>query len=75
MNIGIDLGGSHIGIALVEKGNILTKREEDLKNEATERVKEKVVEKICELIKEILQEKNLNMESIEGIGISAPRCS
>ena len=34
MNIGIDLGGSHIGIGVVDKsGTIIYKEEEELQNE------------------------------------------
>ena len=30
MNIGIDIGGSHIGIALIEDGKIVKKVEQDI---------------------------------------------
>lgn len=74
MNIGIDIGGSHIGAALIENGKILTKREEDIVKD-TKDIKELIVEKICKYISEILLEKKIGLEDIGTIGISAPGVS
>lgn len=72
MNIGIDLGGSHIGIGIVdENAKIVAKIEEDNKN-YNENI-EKVIEvKIIELINKLLEENNLSINQISKIGISSP---
>lgn len=71
MNIGIDLGGSHIGVALIENGKILTKREEDIEKN-TKDIKELIIEKICKYISQILSEKEITLEDIGTLGISSP---
>lgn len=71
MNIGIDLGGSHIGVALIENGKILTKREEDIEKN-TKDIKELIIEKICKYISQILSEKKITLEDIGTLGISSP---
>ena len=43
MRIGIDIGGSHIGVGLVdEKGNIILKKEKDLLKENKQNIKEEL---------------------------------
>lgn len=73
MNIGIDLGGSHIGIGIVdENAKIIAKIEEDINKNCNENI-EKVIElKIVELINKLLEENNLSINQIGKIGISSP---
>ena len=71
MNIGIDIGGSHIGVGLIENEKIITKREMDLII-SKEDIKEVIIRNICKFINEILEEKDLNIEEIGFIGISSP---
>lgn len=68
MKIGIDLGGSHIGIGVVDlKGKIIEKKETDLNN-----IESNNVEKfICKYIIDVLNEFN-NKYKIESIGIASP---
>ena len=40
MRIGIDLGGSHISIGLIEKGKILNKKEKDFSEEERNNIEE-----------------------------------
>ena len=69
MNIGIDLGGSHIGVGLVNKENIIITKKEHIwaKFEREDLIKN--IESYCKkLIKEILEEnKDIKVEKI-GIG-------
>lgn len=66
MNIGIDIGGSHIGIGLVNhKGQIIKKVEQDI--EKREEVDKYIIENIDSSIKIFSQE-----AKIEKIGIVAP---
>ncbi len=71
MNIGIDLGGSHIGVALVEKDKIIAKKEKDIEK-TSNNIKEEIVTTICEYIKKMIKENKIEPEEIENIGISAP---
>lgn len=73
MRIGIDIGGSHIGVGLVdEKGNIILKKEKDLLKENKQNIKEELICTITKYIKHILKEQNINVNQIEFIGISYP---
>ena len=71
MNIGIDLGGSHIGVGLIDKGTVVSKREIDININEID-IKEFIVRNICNFISEILKEKELDLDDIEFIGISTP---
>lgn len=72
MNIGIDLGGSHIAIGLIERGKIVCKRERDFSDEDRKDIEKVIENSIRNLIEEILEEKELKIEEINKIGISAP---
>lgn len=66
MKIGIDIGGSHIGIGLVDNdGSILLKKETFLKDEIN--IENKIEKYITENVAKILQEYN-----IKEIGIAVP---
>ena len=75
MKIGIDIGGSHVGIGLVDKfGNIQQKKEkyivEKVENESQiskENLKEEITQFIIETIKEYQK-----MGFIENVGIAVP---
>lgn len=68
MNIGIDIGGSHIAVGLVDNDmKIVAKKEYDWTKEERNSLLNSA-EKYCKkLIKELIQEKNTNIEKI-GIG-------
>ena len=70
MNIGIDLGGSHIGVGLVEKDKILKKVEYDFSEEEKNNLKNVIKDIIQNGVKEIL--KNASLDEIEKIGIAVP---
>ena len=66
MKIGIDLGGSHIAVGIVEDGKLQYKVEEDLNKESN------LLEKMKELITRTLIENQGIREEIEKIGIACP---
>ena len=72
MKIGIDIGGSHIGIGLVDtNGELILKKEKDYET------KEKnmgniIIKTIKQLINEVLYEKEITIENIESIGMAFP---
>lgn len=73
MNIGIDLGGSHIGVGIVNnKGNIISKKDTDIYIEKTEDIKEFIIQTIIIGIKCLLDENKITLENIELIGIGTP---
>lgn len=74
MRIGIDLGGSHVGIGLIdESNNIIRKKEENLTEEEKANLETSLVEKIKRNTNELLDDSNLIMDNIEKIGIACPR--
>lgn len=71
MNIGIDLGGSHIGVGLVDEDNeIIVKKEHDWTQEEKDTFFESIERKSKEMIKKIILENNVSR--IEKIGIGYP---
>lgn len=73
MKIGIDLGGSHIGVGLVDNnGNIKIKREMELYNLDDVDIETYLEQNICKLIYKVLDEGKLTIDDIEFIGIAAP---
>ncbi len=71
MRIGIDLGGSHIALGLVENGKIIQKCEHNFSKEEKENLEETLKKVIHQQIDKILQ--TTLKEKIEMIGISVPR--
>lgn len=74
MRIGIDVGGSHIGLGLIDKdGKIILKKEEDICLKSNiNTAKEIIVNNIVKFTKEILEEKGMNISDLELIGIAFP---
>lgn len=76
MKIGIDLGGSHIAVGLVDiKGNIIEKKERNINLENRKNITKFIEETIAISINEILRENNMKQEDIEIIGIACPGTS
>lgn len=71
MKIGIDLGGSHIGIGVVENGNIIEKIETDMISKTNQNDMDVEKEKIENYILKNI-EKLLKKYTIEEIGIAVP---
>ena len=68
MKIGIDLGGSHIAVGLIESnGNVLTKKEVQILKEDEKNIKDIIENYITTNVKEIA-----NKYNIESIGIAIP---
>lgn len=72
MKIGIDIGGSHIGIGIVEAGKILASKEKEFNKEDRKNIENTIICSIKNIISELLVENNLKIEDIELIGIAAP---
>ncbi len=74
MKIGIDVGGSHIGVGLVdERGNIILKKETDFIKKEKLDLKIIIIDTIVKHINQILRKSNTDMKQIEYIGIAFPK--
>lgn len=72
MKIGIDVGGSHIGLGLVNKeGKLILKKEKDYEKKESD-MSSIVLETIVRLIKELIEKNAVKKENIESIGIAFP---
>lgn len=74
MKIGIDIGGSHIGIGLINThGKILAKEEQDISNNIKDdNYNIKLVDTIIELIKKVLDKTKTDIKEISLIGMAIP---
>ncbi len=74
MKIGIDIGGSHIGIGLINStGRIIAKEEKDLcNNEQDNNYTNEMVETIIELITKVLEKKKMDIKEVSLIGMAIP---
>ena len=74
MKIGVDIGGSHVGIGLInENGTILAKEELELNNRSKEEnYSKKLVATIIELITKVLEKQKTDINKISLIGIAVP---
>jgi glucokinase len=72
MRIGIDLGGSHIGVGLVEGYNLKASVDKFFSESDKQDIENAIVRNIDELIKKILSENNINLANIEKIGVASP---
>ena len=73
MNIGIDIGGSHIGVGLVgSSGKIINKKEVDILPEDKKNIEKKIITTIEKFIKQILKEQDVTIKEIGYIGIASP---
>lgn len=76
MKIGIDIGGSHIAVGLVEgNGNIVVKKEKNISTEDRKNIEKFIEETIAIAINEILRNNRIKAEDIEMIGIACPGTS
>ena len=72
MKIGIDIGGSHIGIGLIKNAEIVASKEKNFNREDRKNIEKTIINSIQEMITKLLEEQNLKIEEIELIGIAAP---
>lgn len=72
MRIGIDIGGSHIGVGLINNGTIVNLKEKILTRQDRNNIKENLIEIIISLINKIINESNVDLNDIEFIGIASP---
>lgn len=70
MKIGIDIGGTHIAVGLVNnRGKIIYKEEKDWTAEDKQDMKKAIRKNILDIVSDILSNNNIKLESISKIGI------
>lgn len=73
MNIGIDIGGSHIGVGLVgASGKIINKKEVDITEKDKKNIEKMIINTIIEFVKKIFKEQDVTSKEIGYIGIASP---
>ena len=73
MNIGIDLGGSHIGVGLVDlNGKIVAKKDTDIHMKDAINIENFIIKTIVSDIKELLEFNKNTLKDIDVIGIGTP---
>lgn len=73
MKIGIDLGGSHIAIGLVDNNHeIVEKRTYYMNDKGMDTLESYILSSIVHGINEILESTNIRLNEIESIGIATP---
>lgn len=72
MRIGIDIGGSHLGVGLVnEDGIIIQKKETDIVKEKN-LTEAEIVVTLIETINEMLKQSQVNISEIDFVGVAYP---
>lgn len=72
MKIGIDLGGSHIGIGLIDGSNILDIEEKVFNRQDRANITETIINEINRMINLLCNRNSINIKDIELIGIASP---
>ena len=72
MKIGIDIGGSHVGVGLIEKDKIIDSEDRILSRDDRHDVKESLIGYCLELINLLVDRNNIEIKDIELIGIAVP---
>lgn len=72
MRIGIDLGGSHIGVGLIYKDKILDTRQKNFVDSDKVNVRKTIVESAVSMTKDILKSQGISKNDIDLLGIASP---
>lgn len=72
MKIGIDIGGTHIGVGIIDSSEIVASKEKNFNRDDRKNIEQTILDTIQNLINELLNENNLMIDDIELIGIATP---
>ena len=74
MRIGIDIGGSHIGVGLVKGSKLICKKEIVLTKEDKKNIEENIVKNTIELLNQVIEETNIKLDNIVSVsGFLCPK--
>ncbi len=72
MKIGIDLGGSHVGVGLVENEKLIDSVDSFILKSEIENIENSILDKIDVLLNELLTKNNVTFANIEKMGVAVP---
>lgn len=72
MRIGIDIGGSHIGVGLIDGDKIVDSVEKNFNREDRHNIQEVIINSCLEFINTLTDRNSIPIEEIECVGIAAP---
>ena len=72
MRIGVDLGGSHIGVGLIDKDQILDTRQRNFVESDRENIRKTIIDTSVTMINDLLESNELKKDNIELVGIASP---
>lgn len=72
MKIGIDIGGSHIGVGLIEEDELKDTVDKFFSVEDRNDIENAILRNIDELVNKLLIKNNISMQSIKSIGVACP---
>ena len=73
MKLGVDLGGSHVGVGLInEKYELIAKLEDNLTAEEKQNIEACIIDKIKINVESLLESQNISINNIDYIGIACP---
>ena len=72
MKIGIDIGGSHIGVGIVDGYELKDTVDSFFSQDDRQNIEESILRIIDELLNKLLEKNNLSLQNIEKIGVACP---
>ena len=72
MKIGVDLGGSHIGVGLIDEINIVDSEDKILTRVDRVQIEQTITDEITRMINVLCDRNNINVNDLELIGIASP---
>lgn len=72
MKIGIDLGGSHIGVGIIDGANIIDIEEKVFNRQDRVNITQTIINEINRMINVLCARNSINIDNIELIGIASP---
>lgn len=73
MKIGVDLGGSHIGVGLIDGSSLVEAKDKILERKDRIDIESTIINSITNMANELCKENNIDISDIELIGIASPR--
>lgn len=73
MKVGVDLGGSHIGVGLIDGINIVDSEDRILTRSDRIDIEITIINEITRMVNFLCEKNNIKVEDLELIGIASPR--
>ena len=73
MKIGVDIGGSHIGVGLIDGVSIVDSEDKILTRTDRIDIQKSITNEITRMINSLCSKNNIDVKELELIGIASPR--